>query len=106
MTPEVPGYAVGHLLGFGAAGEVWLAYDDATGDAVALKRLRVGSDVSARDRIRREAAVLAAIEHPHLVRLRTVVTLADELVLVLDYAPGGSLAALTTARGRLAPAKS
>jgi hypothetical protein len=50
--------------------------------------------------------VLAAIEHPHLVRLRRVVSLADELVLVLDHAAGGSLGALMTARGALVRARS
>jgi serine/threonine protein kinase len=101
MTAEVPGYDVDHLIGYGAAGEVWLARELATGDVVALKRVRVAQDLEARDRIRREAAMLAALEHPHLVRLRTVVTLAEELVLVLDHASGGSLAGVLAARGSL-----
>jgi len=103
MTVQVPGYDVAHLLGYGATGEVWLAREVATGEAVALKRLRCGGGMRERDRVRREAAVLAALEHPHLVRLRTVVTLADELVLVLDHAAGGSLSALMGARGTLLP---
>ena len=53
-----------------SSGEVWLARERATGLPVALKRLRPGADLAARDRLRREAAVLAGVDHPHVVRLR------------------------------------
>ena len=95
---EVPGYDVVELLGFGASGEVWLARESVSGEPVALKRLRTPRDLAARDRLRREAAALACVEHPHVVRLRTVVGTADELVLVLDHAGGGSLAGLLATR--------
>jgi hypothetical protein len=95
---EVPGYDVVELLGFGASGEVWLARESASGEPVALKRLRTPRDLAARDRLRREAAALSCVDHPHVVRLRTVVGTADELVLVLDHAGGGSLAGLLATR--------
>ena len=97
----VPGYDVVELLGFGSGGEVWLAREQATGSPVALKRLHADADLSARDRLRREAAVLAGIDHPHVVRLRSVVGAGSSLVLVLDLATGGSLARLLATRGRL-----
>ena len=92
------GYDVVELLGFGATGEVWLARETASGESVALKRLRTPRDLAARDRLRREAAVLSCVDHPHVVRLRTVVGAGDDLVLVLDHAGGGSLAGLLAAR--------
>lgn len=98
----VAGYDVVELLGFGASGEVWLAREMATGDQVALKRLHTPLDLPARDRLRREAAALACVQHPHLVRLRTLVSAGEELVLVLDHAAGGSLTGLLAAR-RLSP---
>jgi hypothetical protein len=101
--PEVPGYTMAHLLGFGATGEVWLARESSTGAPVALKRVRTPGDRAAGARMRREASVLASVEHPHLVRLRRVLSLTDEIVLVLDYAAGGSLARLLGARDRLTP---
>ena len=103
--PVVPGFDAVELLGFGSGGEVWLARERASGLPVALKRLRPGADLAARDRLRREAAVLAGVDHPHIVRLRGVHGEADGdgLVLVLDLAAGGSLTRLLALRGRLNP---
>lgn len=100
---SVPGYDVVELLGYGSGGEVWLAREQDTGDPVALKRVRDPGDGVARERLHREAVALTRVEHPHLVRLRTVLSPGDELVLVLDLAGGGSLAALLAARGPLSP---
>ena len=113
----LPGYDVEELVGFGGSGEVWRAREVASGELVALKRLRAATPSSSsgpaaqevsRDlsdlsghRLEREAALLATISHEHIVALRSVVPTDDGLVLVLDYAEGGSLAALLAARGRL-----
>lgn len=96
----VPGYDVVEMLGFGAAAEVWLARDSVTGLPVALKRLLAPEPTHARA-LRRLAAVLSAADHPHVVRVHAVCDPGGELVLVLDYAPGGSLAGLLARRGRL-----
>ncbi len=101
-APQVTGYDAVELLGYGSGGEVWLARDQASGAPVALKQLRSGADLADRDRLRREAAMLAGIDHPHVVRLRSVVADASALVLVLDLAPGGSLARVLATRRRLA----
>lgn len=103
MSWTVPGYAVERMLGFGSTGEVWVGRDLATGERVALKRLRPGS--SDRESLRREAALLAAFRHPNVVALRGVLGAADGLVLVLDLAEGGSFAGLLAVRGRLPAAE-
>ena len=102
---QLPGFDVVELLGFGSTGEVWLARERATGVPVALKRLRAGSDLAARDRLRREAAVLAGVDHPHVVRLRGLHGDGDALVLVLDLAARGSLARLLATRHQLSAAE-
>jgi hypothetical protein len=97
----LPGYDVQALIGYGATGEVWRARELATGEAVALKRLRAGADPGAVASLRREASVLRSLDTPYVVRLRAVHGDGDDTVLVLDLAPGGSLAALLTRRGHL-----
>ncbi len=103
--PEVAGYELRRVLGRGSGGEVWLASERATGEAVAVKCVRPGADIAVRDRLRREAAVLAGIDHPHVLRLRGVAGCigSDEVALVLDLATGGSLARLVARRGPLSP---
>lgn len=101
-TWRLPGYHVDQLLGFGGAGEVWRGRVAATGEVVALKRIRV-EDPDQLSAARREAALLGTLDHPNLVRLHDVLATADSLVLVLDLAGGGSLAQLVAARGRLSP---
>lgn len=96
---SLPGYDVQALLGFGATGEVWRARELATGETVALKRLRADADPAAVDALRREASLLRSLDTPYVVRLREIVG----SVLVLDHAPGGSLAALLARRGALEP---
>ena len=93
----LPGYEVQAMIGFGATGEVWRARELATGDTVALKRLREGADPVALEALRREATLLRTLDTPYVVGLRAVV--GD--VLVLDHAPGGSLAGLLARRGCL-----
>jgi len=99
---SLPGYDVEELVGFGGSGEVWRARDASTGEVVALKRLRgdVATAISTQQ-LQREAALLATVRHEHIVALRSVVSTTDGLVLVLDYAEGGSLAAVLGVRGRL-----
>lgn len=95
---EVPGYDVGELLGAGSSAGVWRGVERATGEAVALKGCHLGADPSA---LHREAAALAAVTSPYVVRLRAVV--GD--VLVLDLAEGGSLSDVLLRRGVLTPAE-
>jgi eukaryotic-like serine/threonine-protein kinase len=99
---HVPGYEVEELIGFGGAGEVWRARDLSSGETVALKRLHVRGS-SAAQRLRREAAILAAVAGPHVIGVRAVVIDGDDAVLVLDHAGGGSLATVLAVRGTISP---
>src|SRR6202042_3910804 len=96
---HVPGYDVDELIGFGGAGEVWRARDLSTGETVAIKRLHARG-VKAVQRLRREAAILAAVAGPHVIGVRAVVVDGEDAVLVLDHAGGGSLATVLAVRGR------
>lgn len=100
---SLPGYDVQSLLGFGATGEVWRAIELATGDTVALKRLRPGVEAAAVEALRREAVLLQALQTPYVVRLRALLGAGADAVLVLDHVGGGSLASLLARRGVLDP---
>jgi eukaryotic-like serine/threonine-protein kinase len=82
-------------LGRGGMGVVDLARDE-DGNKVALKRLTLqgsASDIArARQRLLREAEVLRKLRHPNVVGLLDVVDEGDEIVLVMPYLAGGSLA--------------
>ncbi len=93
---------MGRLLGSGGQSQVWSGIDSSTGGPVAVKVLRLGPEQQ--EAARGEAALLARIDDPHVVRLlRAESTADDQLALVLEHAPGGSLAALVAARGPLDP---
>jgi tRNA A-37 threonylcarbamoyl transferase component Bud32 len=101
----LPGYDVQALIGYGAAGEVWRARELESGDLVALKRLRADTDPTALAALRRDAAMLRALDTPYVVRLRALLGEGADAVLVLDLATGGSLTALLARRGSLDPAE-
>jgi tetratricopeptide (TPR) repeat protein len=89
---------IGHFriereLGRGGAGVVYLAEDLQIPDRrVALKRLKPEVAAVDADVLRREAAVLAAIEHPNILVVHEVGEADDGLYLVTEYMPEGSMA--------------
>ena len=99
---KISGYVAEELLGYGAGGQVWRGRTSRSGHPVALKRIDC-ADLSRRRAAQAEAALLSALEHPHLVRLHELVPDGHALVLVLDLADGGSLADLLARRDRLTP---
>jgi serine/threonine protein kinase len=121
LAPHVPGLRLDRALGRGAHGEVWAAVDLGSGEQVAVKLRRTAVPpgrgavsggrspvvaTEAAERLACEIALLRRIDHPHVVRLRRVLDLADgSRAMVLDHAAGGSLAELVRARGPLRPAE-
>jgi len=89
------------VLGAGGMAEVWLAHDKKTGREVALKRVHSGWARSAKDApaLVDEARLLGRIRHPNVVELVDVLWAEGELVLVMEYVRGLSLAQLL-ANGR------
>ena len=124
--PELPGFHVERLLGRGATAQVWLVREDRTGVLLAAKcfpaeaedgttyggsgSLSQGRGSPAPDggstmALQRELRILGNYMHEHLVPPRGTVRLRGAWnggwCLLMDYAPGGSVADLVTARGRL-----
>ncbi len=93
-------YRLVEQLGRGGMGIVWRARDERLGRDVALKVLHpwVADDEDLRARFEQEAAVLARLEHPNIVRLYDVLEDRGQTVLVLELVEGDGLHALV--RGR------
>lgn len=100
---DIGGYRTERLLGRGGSGRVWAATGP-DGATVALKLLDGPSERSLRA-ARREVALAAQIDHPHLVAPRSVVCDADRVAVIAPLATGGSLADLLERRGTLTPAE-
>ncbi|HEV8360344.1 MAG TPA: serine/threonine-protein kinase [Candidatus Thermoplasmatota archaeon] len=87
-------YRVLRELGRGGFGEAFLARDERGARDVVLKRLRGDRrrDADALRRFRKEARLAGLLEHPHIVQVLGLEDAGGEPLLVMEYAPGGSLA--------------
>ena len=94
VPPTVSRYVAELFIARGGMGELYRGRDSQTGDIVAIKRLlphliTPGSDIVLR--FQREAEVLRQLDHPNIVRLIDTVEEGDQLLIVMEYVPGGSL---------------
>lgn len=86
-------YHVDRLIGEGAHGRAFLAYDEEADREVVLKvvgRPLLGGEAAVR--LVQEAEMLAGIDHPNVIGVHDVLEGRHEVVLVLEYADDGSLA--------------
>ncbi len=105
-SPGAPRFRLVRRLGSGGFGRVWLAHDARLGHPVALKAAHA-PDHETEERIRREARALAAVRHPHCVRIHDLLPAASDpglselegMVIVMEYVEGSSLGDLVRARG-------
>ncbi|GIJ68197.1 hypothetical protein Voc01_031140 [Virgisporangium ochraceum] len=93
------GYEILAEIGRGAAAVVYRVRRPRTGAEYALKVLQSGSEVTA---FRREAALMAMINHPGLPRIHEVGTAEGRTYLIMDLVEGERLTDVL-ARGRLSP---
>ncbi len=97
VEAALPGYELGPTLGQGASGIVVEGRHRQITRQVAIKVLtRAGP--AYRAGFRREADVLAGLDHPHIVRIYDYVERGELSLLVMEHLPGGTL------RSRLAEA--
>jgi serine/threonine-protein kinase len=96
LTPgsSIEHYEVVELLGRGGMGEVYRARDRRIGRDVALKVLlpQFAADPDRLARFRREAQVLAAINHPGIASIYGLAEQDSVRALVLEYVDGVTLA--------------
>lgn len=99
---SIDGYADIERIGQGGLGDVYRATRLSTGGTVAVKVLRDVSDESvAWHRTRRELTALVSLAgHANVIQLLEVLDLPEGPALVMEYAPGGSVAELMLRRDR------
>ncbi len=98
-------FTIQGLIARGGMGEVYRATDSHTGQPVAIKRLLphlLSPDSEAIARFQREAEVLRRLNHPNIVQIITTLETAGQMMIVMEYVPGGSLRELLST-GNLLP---
>ena len=98
---DVPGYTGVKVLGSGGFGEVVLARHDASGTLVAIKYLhrQLLADPEFAALFRAEAAVLAWLDDPNVVRLREYVESPAGAAIVMELIDGVSLRDILVRQG-------
>jgi Protein kinase domain len=99
---DVPGYTGVKVLGSGGFGEVVLARHDASGGLVAVKYLRreLLADAEFAVLFRAEAAVLASLDDPNVVRLYEYVESPAGAAIVMELIDGVSLRDILVRQGQ------
>ena len=93
---EVPGYAVGRMIGRGGMGAVYLAKRQEDGSTVALKVMLAQSEVddAARENFQREIEITRSLRHPRIVSLIDHGSAGSTFYFAMEYCAGGSVADL------------
>jgi len=91
---SVQGYEIIRELGRGGMGVVYLAKQKGLNRLVALKMILSGDHAGegARERFKREAEAVAAVQHPNIVQIFEIGQAEDRPYLAFEYIEGGSLA--------------
>ncbi|MFD0363920.1 serine/threonine-protein kinase [Nocardia sp. GCM10030253] len=89
----LPGYDIGAQVGRGGCGVVLAGTHRRLGRPVAIKQIppHFAHDEHVRRRFVAEARLLAAIDHPHVVRVFDYVEDDELCLLVMEYLPGGTV---------------
>jgi len=90
LPSHVSHYEIVRVLGQGGMGTVYLALDPGLRRQVALKVLRADSD-DQRERFRREARIVARLQHPNIVAIYAVGEHDRQLFIAMEYIDGEPL---------------
>ncbi|CAF0960500.1 unnamed protein product [Adineta ricciae] len=82
-------------IGQGASGTVLLAYELATGEEVAIKQMNLANQPK-KELIINEIAVMKHNRHINIVNYKDSYLVGEELWVVMEYLPGGSLTDVVT----------
>jgi serine/threonine-protein kinase len=106
MTGSLVGeYQLETLLGRGAMGEVYLAYDTRRNRYVALKLLstHLAGDQDYRERFRRESYVAARLQEPHVIPIHDYGEIDGRLFIDMRLVKGSDLGKILAQTGPMPP---
>jgi serine/threonine protein kinase/tetratricopeptide (TPR) repeat protein len=92
---KVGTFEIEEVIGRGGMGVVYLAHDTRLKRSVAVKSMpaEMADDSTARTRFRREAELLASLNHPNIAVIHEIIEQQEGAsYLVLEYVPGQTLA--------------
>jgi len=95
MRTEIGRWRLGEILGEGGMGTVYLAHHETLETPAAAKLLspKLTRDPKFRERFLREAKAQAQLHHPGIARVLDFIEDGEDLCIVVEYLPGGTLAA-------------
>jgi len=93
MEKKLFNYNVIKVLGEGGMSRVYLGEDPATNQQVAIKELlpNLAHSKDLRERFRREAQIMAKLDHPNIVKLLKFEETATSFYLIMEYVDGMDL---------------
>ncbi len=91
---KIGNFEIVEMIGQGGMGVVYLARDTKLKRSVAIKSMPAGLQVdsTARKRFRREAELLASLNHPNIAVIHDILEEDKSGYLILEYVPGETLA--------------
>jgi serine/threonine-protein kinase len=98
------GFNVLRTLGNGGMGVVYEAEDKALGRKVAIKQMRqeIRDNPKERERFLQEARIVAALHHPNIVDIHTIVEDEGDLYMVFEFIEGQTVEQILGKKTRLA----
>jgi serine/threonine-protein kinase len=95
LTQTLGKYTLGELLGQGGMGAVYRSHHPLLNRPIAIKVMlaSIAADPQAHQRFLREAQVVAVLSHPNIINIFDIDVQDGQPYIVMDFAPGGSLAA-------------
>lgn len=99
------GYRIDAVVGRGAMGIVYRAWEEGLGRAVALKVIaeHIAAEPEFRDRFQSESRLAATVEHPGIVAIYAAGEADGVPYLAMRFVDGESLSEVLARRGRLEP---
>eukprot|EP01062_Namystynia_karyoxenos_P022697 TRINITY_DN1871_c1_g1_i1.p1 TRINITY_DN1871_c1_g1~~TRINITY_DN1871_c1_g1_i1.p1 ORF type:complete len:1509 (+),score=390.96 TRINITY_DN1871_c1_g1_i1:92-4618(+) len=90
----------GHLLGAGATGKVFRAFDNDSGDFLAVKEVLLHGNEDNLRAVKREIELMRPLQHANIVRYKGIQQTTTALHILMEYVPGGSISSLLGKLGR------